>query len=78
MNDKSAPVPVLGVELARVRVPVPAVSEGKVAWVGAWPITTVDPGVAPSFTRLQMYSPRGVTKHWVPVRQHQYPGSFGI
>ena len=47
------------------------------AWVGAWPLSTVDPGVSPSFTALQTYPASGLTRHWVPVGQHQYPGSFG-
>jgi len=47
------------------------------AWVGAWPLSTVDPGVSPSFTALQINPASGVTRHWVPVGQHQYPGSFG-
>lgn len=47
------------------------------AWVGAWPLSTVDPGMSPSFTALQTNPASGLTRHWVPVGQHQYPGSLG-
>jgi hypothetical protein len=33
------------------------------AWVGAWPLSTVDPGMSPLFTELQTNPPSVVTRH---------------
>lgn len=52
-------------------VPWPAVAGparvGKVvavlACVGAWPLSTVDPGMSPLFTELQTNPPSVVTRH---------------
>lgn len=45
-------------ELARVGAVVAVL-----AWVGAWPLSTVDPGVSPLFTALQTYPASGLTRH---------------
>ena len=33
------------------------------AWVGAWPLSTVDPGMSPLFTALQTNPASGLTRH---------------
>ena len=50
---------------------VPAVAEparvgavvAVLAWVGAWPLSTVDPGVSPLFAALQTNPASGLTRH---------------
>jgi hypothetical protein len=80
MDDKSVLVPEADVLLAEPTRLTAGVGKlvAVLAWVGAWPLSTVDPGVSRLFAPLQTNPASGVTRHWLPVGQHQYPGSFGV